>query len=131
VAPSPLPQLIDESFDVQRSVARARVVEACRLTAETTVRNGHIPGKKYRKVKVALVLQSLLTTRVALPAWVLAYRYGNTVYRVVIHGQEKEIVLGQAPWSVFRIAAVVVGVVGGAVVLALVITLIAFWSRHR
>lgn len=128
LAPSSLPQLIDESFDVQRSVARARVVEACLRTAEATVKSAHIPGKKFRKVKVALVLQSLLTTRVALPAWILAYRYGNTVYRVVIHGQEKEIVLGQAPWSVFRIAAVVVG---GAVALALLITLIALVSRHR
>lgn len=126
-APSPVNQLLDESFDVQRSVARERVAVACSRTAEATIKGGHIPGSTFRKIKVALVLESLSTTRLSLPAWVLAYRYGSEVFRVVIHGQDKAVVVGKAPWSYVKIF---LAVVGGVALLALIGTIIALVQRH-
>lgn len=129
-APQPtssLSGLVDESFDVQRSVARERVAVACSRTAEATIKGGHIPGSTFRKVKVALVLESLSTTRLSLPAWVMAYRYGSEVFRVVIHGQDKAVVVGKAPWSYLKIFF---AVVGGVALLALIVTVIALVQRH-
>jgi hypothetical protein len=134
-SPTSVASLIDESFDVQRSMARERVAAACTRAATATVRGadgvgGHIPGKKFRNVKVALVLSSLTTTRLSLPAWVMAYRYGSDVYRVVIHGQDRAVVMGKAPWSVWKILAAVAGGVVAIALIVLVIVLLTH-SRHR
>ncbi len=120
--------LLDESFDVQRSVARERVAVACSRTAEATIKGGHIPGSSFRKIKVALVLESLSTTRLSLPAWVMAYHYGSEVFRVVIHGQNKAVVVGKAPWSYIKIFMTIAG---GVALLALIVAFIALVRRHR
>ncbi len=127
-APSLLPALIDESFDVQRSLARERVSAACAKAAGAVVQQGHIPGKTFRKVKVALVLSSLTTARLSLPAWVMAYRYGNEVYRVVVHGQDRAIVIGKAPWSLPKI---LLTIIGSLTAIALIGLLIWVLGRHR
>ena len=127
--PSALASLIDESFDVQRSMARERVAAACTRVATETVKKGHIPGTTFRNIKVALVLSSLATRRLSLPAWVLAYRYGNDVYRVVVHGQDRALVMGKAPWSLWRIWVAVVGVVA-AVALGSFLLWLLTRARH-
>src|SRR6185503_5055629 len=71
-----------------------------------------IPGSRFRNVHIALVLEDLFTRRVALPAWVLAYRYKNKLYRVVVNGQSEQRVIGDAPLSVWKIALVVGAVLG-------------------
>lgn len=98
-----------EGFDAQRSAARALVGEAIEERARTTIEDD-IPGSRYRNVHVACVVEALATERVALPAWVLVYRYRGAPYRAIVHGQRHDIVLGTSPidWSkVARIAAVV------------------------
>jgi hypothetical protein len=118
-----------EQFDAQRSAARGIVVAAIQATAAARLQAGSIPGSRFRNVKVAVVLEGLLTERFLLPAYVLAYRYDGQAYRVVIHGQDVRCVCGVVPRSPWKILLVVVGVValviGGALALMLVAVLLA------
>ncbi len=105
-----------ERFDVPRSTARARLVEAVEDLARRRLAERHLPGRRSRRLHTATVLRGLETRRVAFPAWVLAYRYRNRLYRAVLSGQDATQLTGEAPYSAFRIAAVVAA---GATVIAL------------
>jgi hypothetical protein len=111
-----------ESFDAQRSAARAYVQD--RITAAARVRVlRHIPGRRFRNVRVACLIERQTTERIALPAWVLAYRYRGAAYRAIVHGQRAEIVLGRSPIDRGKLA-IVLAVVGAlaAVILAIALT---------
>jgi hypothetical protein len=95
-----------EQFDVQRSAARKAIVGAIERTAAARVQAGHIPGSKFRKVKVAVLLRSLVTHRVALPAYVLAYRYRGKLFRAVVNGQDDACAFGDAPLSLAKVVLV-------------------------
>ncbi|MCA9135894.1 MAG: hypothetical protein KDB00_04025 [Planctomycetales bacterium] len=95
-----------EQFDVQRSQARQHVAAAINTIAAQQVQNQFIPGTRFRKVNVAIVLQRLVTRRFSLPAYVLAYRYKNDLYRVVICGQNKRLIIGNSPKSLIKMLAV-------------------------
>ena len=82
----------------------------------------HLPGRRVRNLHTAIVLKALAARRVAFPAWVLAYRYKDRLYRTVLSGQDADCLKGEAPYSAFRIAAVIAGALAG---LALVGALIA------
>jgi len=116
--PGEVPSMI-ESFDAQRSAARATIQRAIEATAKTRV-EGYIPGRRFRNVHVACLLESQTTRRVALPAWVLAYRYRGAPYRAIVHGQRPEAVFGSSPKDWVKIAAVTLAalVVLGAIALA-------------
>ena len=111
-----------EAFDVQRSMARRMLLKGIRHHAREEIRNHHIPGSRYRNVHVALQLESLDTRRVALPAWVLAYRYRERLYRVVISGQDAAFVRGKMPVSAIRVAVAVL------IAVALVLTVLVIAS---
>lgn len=98
-----------ERFEATRSGARRAVLEAVERLSRERLQQGIIPGRRFRNVHVAVALSSLHTTRLALPAYVLAYRYKGKAYRVVVHGQDAGVVLGEAPISGWRVAAVVAG----------------------
>jgi len=110
-----------ERFDVQRSAARARVASAIERTALATVAERHVPGTRRRKVRVLPLVRALTTRRFSFPAWVMAYRYKGELYRAVVCGQDARCVLGKAPYSWLRIAAVGLG---GAFLLLLVLVLL-------
>ncbi|MBZ4419218.1 zinc ribbon domain-containing protein [Myxococcus sp. RHSTA-1-4] len=99
-----------ERFDATRSGARRTVLEAVERLSRERLQQGVIPGRRFRNVHVAVALSSLYTTRFALPVYVLAYRYRDKPYRVLVHGQDASVVLGEAPISKWRVAAVVAGV---------------------
>ena len=99
--------VVIEQFDVQRSMARGRVTRALEAVAADRVERQHVPGSRMRKLKVAALLNKLETFRFAFPAWVVAYRYKNTLYRVVVSGQDAHCISGNAPNSWLRILAVV------------------------
>ena len=107
-----------ERFAVQRSAARriaARAVEgAARREAARW-----IPGSTYRNLRVSALLEALETDRLAFPAYVLTYEYRRKRYRVVVHGQDPRVVLGESPTSWIKVALVVVAVIGGVLVLLL------------
>lgn len=116
-----------EQFDAQRSAARKVVVDAIHATATHRLQQGYIPGSQFRKVRAVALLQSLKTTRVVLPAYVLAYSYGKKTYRVVVHGQDPRVVIGDAPTSWLKVMLVVLGVVAA---IALVIAIMALASAR-
>jgi Pyruvate/2-oxoacid:ferredoxin oxidoreductase delta subunit len=107
-----------EEFDVQRSQARARVLAAIEDHATARVKAEEVPGVDRRNVHTVCLLRGLDTRRAAFPAWVMAYRYGDRLFRVVICGQDAQSMMGKAPWSWGRIGAVALAVVS-AVALAL------------
>jgi hypothetical protein len=120
-------QGVVEQFDVQRSAARRIVVDALESECKRRITSdGTIPGSRFRKVSVSVLLSSLQTHRVALPAYVLAYRYKSKVYRAIVHGQDARVAFGNAPYSVAKIVLVVVG---GVALLAAVLVVIALASR--
>lgn len=107
-----------EQFDVQRSEARGRILDAASAIAVSRMQANQIPGNRYRNINVELTLRGLRTRRCAFPAYVLAYRYRNKLYRAVINGQDASYVVGKAPYSVWKIAGLIIGGLALALVLA-------------
>jgi hypothetical protein len=105
-----------ESFDVQRSAARRQVHAAIESVARTRVEPA-IPGRRYRNVRVSCLLQSQTTDRVALPAWVMAYRYRGSPYRAIVHGQRADVVIGTSPVDWTKVMWLVLA---GAIITAIV-----------
>jgi DNA-directed RNA polymerase subunit RPC12/RpoP len=108
-----------ERFDVPRSTARARLVEAVDQLARRRLQERHLPGSRVRNLKIATILRGLEARRVAFPAWVLAYRYKDRLYRTVLSGQDAGCLKGEAPFSAARIAAVAAGGFAAVVLLIL------------
>jgi hypothetical protein len=113
-----------ERFDVTRSGARKQILAAVEALAAEEMKHEHVPGSRVRNLHVAVVLSSLETKRYALPAYVLAYQYRGKVYRVVVHGQDAGVVLGDAPLSWAKVVLVV-----GAVLLVLALLVLVFTSN--
>lgn len=101
-----------EQFDVQRSQARQFLVGAIERIAMKRVQDQFVPGTRFRNVRVSLVLRKLITRRLSLPAYVLAYRYKNELYRVVICGQDASRIIGKSPKSMVKMIglALLIGV---------------------
>ena len=112
-----------ERFDTSRSGARRLISEAIEREASGKVAGAEVPGTRTRNLKVAVMLSGLDTARYALPAYVLAYRYKDRLFRVVVHGQKTERILGRAPLSAWRILAAVgaVALAAGAAIAAAVL----------
>jgi len=101
--------------DAQRSAARRVVHDRIEALARVAV-EPRIPGRRYRNVHVACLLEHQTTERVALPAWILAYHYRGQPYRAIVHGQRAEVVFGRAPLDWHKVGwLVAVGVVAAAI----------------
>jgi hypothetical protein len=114
-----------ESFDAQRSAARRHVQRAIQALARDRVKEHEVPGSKFRNVRVACLLERQTTQRVALPAWVLAYRYRGSPYRAIVHGQRPEVVIGSSPIDWAKVARLV----GGIALVILAILALVLVSR--
>jgi len=110
-APEDRPGALVERFDVQRSAARQAIATALERAAASHA-SEWVPGSRMRKLKVAVLPKKLTSDRLAFPAYVLAYRYRDKLYRAVVNGQDPSAIIGKAPYSIRRIAAVVVAVLG-------------------
>jgi len=108
-----------ERFNLPRSNARTRLIEEVDRLARRRLEERHLPGRRVRNLKTATVLRGLEARRYAFPAWVLAYRYRNRLFRTVLSGQDATRLMGEAPYSTARIVAVVAGAVAVMVVLSL------------
>ncbi len=115
---------IVESFDAQRSAARAVVQRAIEATAKTRVEPS-IPGRRFRNVHVSCLLEGQTTDRLALPAWVMAYRYRGSPYRAIVHGQRAEVVFGNSPIDLRKVFALIGGGLLVAAAIALIIILMS------
>lgn len=112
-----------EQFDLQRSQARQQIISAIQNIAAGRVEAQHVPGSRFRKVSVSVVLRKQMTRRISLPAWVLAYRYKGRLYRMVICGQNASFVTGSAPYSIAKIILVVsLAVLSALVIVGIVAT---------
>jgi len=118
-------EAVIERFDVQRSAARRQVMAMIERVAEHRLKNGKIPGSRFRNLHVSVILRRLVRRRYAFPSYVLAYRYKTELHRIVLSGQDETRILGSAPYSTARILlAVVGGVLALAALLTAVLTLI-------
>lgn len=115
-----------ESFDAQRSAARAQIARSIETVAKVHA-DRLVPGNRTRNIHVSCLVQSQTTDRVALPAWVMAYRYRGSPYRAIVHGQRADVVLGSSPKDWVKVMAVVIA---GIAVLVGIIALIAYLT-HR
>ena len=97
---------IIERFDVQRSAARATIAIAVAETARGRAKR-LLPGSSVRNCHVSVVPHKLVSRRLGMPVYVLAYRYQNKSYRAVVHGQDVRFVMGKAPLSIKKIAMLI------------------------
>jgi hypothetical protein len=104
---------VRERFDVSRSVARGRIVEAIRGLAEARIKGREAPGTRFRNFHASIQLRGLRSRRVAFPAYAIAYRYRNRPYRTVISGQDPACVIGQTPISLLKVALLVALILAG------------------
>ncbi len=109
-----------ETFDLQRSGARRVILGAIERATRRRVEDLHIPGSRFRNVHTSSLLEGLTSRRVALPAWVFAYRYDDKLYRAVVCGSDARGITGTVPFSWSRVALVVAIVLAFVVVGALV-----------
>lgn len=110
-----------EAFDAPRSQARSRVMAAVERQSIARVETECVPGRRKRNVHASGLLARLETRRIAFPAWVMAYRYRERLYRVVVSGQDAGVLLGRAPWSVAKIVLAVLAGLALAALIALAI----------
>lgn len=113
-----------ERFDVQRSAARAAIAAGLERAAMGNA-NTWVPGKRRRKLAVAVLPTRLTSDRLAFPAYVLAYRYKEKLYRAVVNGQDAAVITGKAPYSIAKILAVIFGVIGGLALIYGIIVVVA------
>jgi hypothetical protein len=113
-----------EQFDVQRSAARTTISRALTNVAANHARP-RVPGSSVRNLRVAVVPERMATRRLGFPAYVLAYRYNDAVYRAIVHGQNPQFVVGKAPWSWARIVMIVLAAVAAIGLIALVVALLS------
>jgi ribosomal protein S27AE len=125
VSASAEPSMI-ESFDAQRSAARQQVARAIEAVSKNRVEK-IVPGRRTRNIHVSCLVQSQTTDRIALPAWVLAYRYRGSPYRAIVHGQRPEAVFGSSPTDWGKVLLVV----GGAIALAIAIIALILYLTQR
>ena len=113
-------EAVVEQFDIRRSAARQQVAAAMGRLSEDRVKEGHVPGSRFRNFSAAILLKRLQTLRYAFPAYVVAYRYRGRLFRTVISGQDATRVLGRAPYSGWKIA----GAVGAGFLLLALLALV-------
>jgi hypothetical protein len=77
---------------------------------------------------VSCLVQSQTTDRVALPAWVMAYRYRGSPYRAIVHGQRQAAVIGTSPKDWIKVMAVVIA--GLAVAVGIIALILYLTHRH-
>lgn len=106
-----------EQFSVPKKYVRALASHAIEAAEAAACRAG-VPGS-CRNLHVNVLIDEMAGEPVLLPVWVLAYRYGDRVFRLLVNGQSGR-VAGRVPSSPWRVALLVVVAlfVAGATALA-------------
>jgi DNA-directed RNA polymerase subunit RPC12/RpoP len=91
-----------------------------KISRDQTARCGRdVGGDTHRSLNATHTFAAITFKHVLLPIWIAAYRYNQKVYRFLVNGQTGEVV-GEAPWSVWKILILVVSM---AIVIGVVIFL--------
>ena len=106
---------IDLEEGWKRAVARVESIQRERCS-------GDVPGDTQRDLRVANTIRDVRWKHVLLPMWSLAYTWKGKTFPVLIHGQTGRVV-GEAPYSWAKIAALVVVVALAVLVVLLVAAL--------
>ncbi|MCS6894769.1 MAG: hypothetical protein NZZ60_01295 [Bacteroidia bacterium] len=104
----PLPEAWKEGYEY----IHAKTAEACKKA---------IPGDTYKDFRMQIQLSGLTTKLVYVPIYILAYRYGDKPYRVVIHGRTGA-VTGDRPISWVKVGLAVL-------LIAAIIGLLAYLAK--
>ena len=105
--------------------ARRRKPTALPARADERSRPRRQPGDTVGSSS-APAAHGLATRRVALPAYVMAYRYNGKAYRAIVHGQSVSCTFGDAPYSVWKILGVALGVIA---LIAIIVAVVALASQ--
>lgn len=113
-----------EEYSVERDEALPVCQqEFCRREQQAIA--AFLPGDTHTSLEVATEFDDVNSDLVLLPVYILAYRYGEKVYRYVLNGQTGR-EAGDKPWSWRRIGLAVAGLLIAAIVVAL---LLAWFNR--
>jgi hypothetical protein len=96
-----------ERFDMPRSFARATIIGAIQTRTEARILADEIPGTRFRNLHTAIHLRGLSALRIALPAYIIAYRYRGRLHRTVISGTDPNCVIGEAPRSIGKLIVLI------------------------
>ncbi len=109
-----------ELSELTRSAARARAHAEmlARHRASIQAERGLV------KIRASSLATDLSGRPVLVPVWIGAYRYGDRTFRVLVNGQSGQLV-GDAPISWRKVAAVAAGVLGFLLVMVLLFALLA------
>lgn len=117
-----LDNIIVEQFSVARKYARPLARQGLEELERNACQGRYVPGRA-RNVKVNVRIEGLTSEPVLLPVWIMAYRYGEELFRFLVNGQTGQ-ATGRAPVSWRKIAAaiglVLLVIVGGAVFAGLI-----------
>jgi predicted RNA-binding Zn-ribbon protein involved in translation (DUF1610 family) len=107
-----------EQFAVPRKYARPLARQRLEDLEREACDVAYIPGNS-RHVKVNVKVEGMTSEPVLLPAWIMAYRYKDEVYRFLVNGQNGR-ATGNAPLSWFKISAAI-GIAALIVILVLLL----------
>lgn len=112
-----LNNVIVEQFSVARKYARPLARQGLEDREQNACQGQYVPGNA-RNVKVNVRIEGLTSEPVLLPVWIMAYRYGEELFRFLVNGQTGR-ATGRAPVSWRKIGAVIglvlLVIVGGAI----------------
>lgn len=118
------PEVVVEQFELRRAAARRHVRSELERLVAKRLRDGIIPGRRFRNLHTSVLARRLVTRRLGFPAWVIAYRYRGVLHRCVLSGQDAACLIGDAPVSLARVALAVLAAALGVVALAGLLSLI-------
>ena len=97
-----------EQFALPRKYARPLARQGLEQAETQACQSAYVPGRA-RNVHVNVRIESMSSEPVLLPVWIMAYRFGDRVYRFLVNGQTGR-ATGQAPtsWAKVTIAAIAV-----------------------
>jgi predicted RNA-binding Zn-ribbon protein involved in translation (DUF1610 family) len=106
-----------EEFSLARKYARPLAQDILNSLESETCENAYVPGRG-RNMHVNVQVANMAGEPVLLPVWIMAYRFGDRVFRFLVNGQTGQ-ATGQAPLSSAKIVAAIL-----IAILVLVILLI-------
>jgi DNA-directed RNA polymerase subunit RPC12/RpoP len=111
-----------EQFSLPRKYARPLARQGLEAAEAETCVSRYVPGRA-RNVHVNVRIQSMSSEPVLLPVWIMAYRFGDQLFRFLVNGQTGRST-GEAPLSwtkilvvagiVLLVALLVLGLASGA-----------------
>ena len=109
-----------ELSELTRSAARGRAHEEMLARHRAAIER----GQDLVHIRASSVTDGMEGRPVLVPVWIGAYRYGDRTYRILVNGQTGRLV-GDAPFSWLKVAAVVGAVLALLSALALFFTFVA------